>query len=84
MGLRQQRTYAAPGAAKIAVSGEARKGSVSVLNGNLWHGAGARRESGERAGMTGYFNRMSVRPPEDLNAVISADAIARNPPRGTY
>jgi len=26
------------------------------------------------------FNRMSVRPQEDLNAVISDEAIARNPP----
>ena len=80
MGLRHRRTHAAPGAAKMAVPRAARNRSVSGLNGNLWPGAGARREPGERVGMTVYFNRMSVRPQEDLNAVISDEAIARNPP----
>lgn len=80
MGLRHRRTHAAPEAAKMAVPRAARNRSVSGLNGNLWPGAGARREPGERVGMTVYFNRMSVRPPEDLNAVISDEAIARNPP----
>ena len=80
MGLRHRRTHAAPEAAKMAVPRAARNRSVSGLNGNLWPGAGARREAGERVGMTVYFNRMSVRPQEDLNAVISDEAIARNPP----
>jgi|TARA_B110000967_G_C18868071_1_gene553822 hypothetical protein len=87
MGLRHRRTHAAPEAAKMAVPRAARNRSVSGLNGNLWPGAGARREPGERVGMTVYFkrmsvdfNRMSVRPQEDLNAVISDEAIARNPP----
>ena len=87
MGLRHRRTHAAPEAAKMAVPRAARNRSVSGLNGNLWPGAGARREPGERVGMTVDFNRMSVdfnrmsvRPPEDLNAVISDEAIARNPP----
>ena len=80
MGLRHRRTHAAPEAAKMAVPRAARNRSVSGLNGNLWPGAGARREPGERGGMTVYFNRMSVRPQEDLNAVISDEAIARNPP----
>jgi hypothetical protein len=80
MGLRHRRTHAAPEAAKMAVPRAARNRSVSGLNGNLW-------EPGERVGMTVYFNRMSVdfnrmsvRPQEDLNAVISDEAIARNPP----
>ena len=80
MGLRHRRTHAAPEAAKMAVQRAARNRSVSGLNGNLWPGAGARREPGERVGMPVYFNRMSVRPQEDLNAVISDEAIARNPP----
>ena len=87
MGLRHRRTHAAPEAAKMAVPRAARNRSVSGLNGNLWPGAGARREAGERVGMPVYFNRMSVdfnrmsvRPQEDLNAVISDEAIARNPP----
>ena len=80
MGLRHRRTHAAPEAAKMAVPRAARNRSVSGLNGNLWPGAGARREPGERVGMTVDFNRMSVRPQEDLNAVISDEAIARNPP----
>jgi|TARA_B110000305_G_scaffold57410_1_gene63474 hypothetical protein len=80
MGLRHRRTHAAPEAAKMAVPRAARNRSVSGLNGNLWPGAGARREPGERVGMPVYFNRMSVRPQEDLNAVISDEAIARNPP----
>ena len=80
MGLRHRRTHAAPEAAKMAVPRAARNRSVSGLNGNLWPGAGARREPGEQVGMPVYFNRMSVRPQEDLNAVISDEAIARNPP----
>lgn len=80
-GSHHRRTHAAAGAAKMAVPIEAAKGSVIVFNGNLWHGAGARQDAGKRVGMTVYFNRMYVRPQEDLNAVISDEAIARNPPR---
>ncbi|MEM7141835.1 MAG: phytanoyl-CoA dioxygenase family protein [Actinomycetota bacterium] len=66
---------------KEAVPVETPKGSVFVFHGNLWHSAGARTLPGERVGMTVYFNRMYVRPQEDLNAVISDEVIARNPPR---
>jgi hypothetical protein len=31
-----------------------------------------------------YFNRMYVRPQEDLSNVISVEVLARNPPRFTY
>ena len=31
--------------------------------------------------MTVYFKRMYVQPQEDLNAVISDEVVARNPPR---
>ena len=65
----------------MAVSVEAKKGSVVVFNGNLWHSAGARTIPGERVGMTMYFNRMYARPQEDLNAVISDEVVARNPPQ---
>ena len=65
----------------MAVPVEAKKGSVIVFNGNIWHGAGARTIPGERVGMTLYFNRMYVRPQEDLNAVISDEVVARNPAR---
>ena len=80
-GSHRQLVHPGPSAAKAAVSITARKGSVIVFNGNLWHGAGARTLPGERVGMTVYFNRMYIRPQEDLNAVISDEAIARNPPR---
>lgn len=68
-------------ARNMAVPVEAKKGSVIVLNGNIWHGAGARTIPGERVGMTLYFNRMYVRPQEDLNGVISDEVVARNPAR---
>ena len=94
MGLRHRRTHAAPEAAKMAVPRAARNRSVSGLNGNLWPGAGARREPGERVGMTVTSTDVcrlqpdvcrlqpdvSFVPQEDLNAVISDEAIARNPP----
>ena len=70
-----------PGGSKIAVPVNANKGSVVIFNGNLWHGAGARTIPGERVGMTMYFNRMYVRPQEDLNSLISDEVVARNPPR---
>jgi ectoine hydroxylase-related dioxygenase (phytanoyl-CoA dioxygenase family) len=65
----------------MAVPVLAKKGSVIVFNGNIRHGAGARTVSGERVGMTMYFNRMYVRPQEDLANVISDEVLARNPPR---
>lgn len=80
-GSHKRRTSPAPGAMKNAIPVEAKKGSVIVFNGNLWHSAGARTLPGERVGMTVYFNRMYVRPQEDLNAVISNEVVARNPPR---
>ncbi len=80
-GSHRQRSHPPVGASKMAVPIEARKGSVLIFNGNVWHGAGARTVAGERVGMTIYFNRMYVRPQEDLNAVISDEVIARNPPR---
>ena len=70
-----------PEASKMAIPVKAKKGSVVVFNGNLWHGAGARTIPGERVGMTLYFNRMYVRPQEDLNSLISDEVVTRNPPR---
>ncbi len=80
-GSHKKRTHPVPNAMKMAVPVKAEKGSVIVFNGNLWHGAGARTLPGERVGMTVYFNRMYARPQEDLNAVISDEVVARNPPR---
>jgi len=70
-----------PGAIKQAIPMVAKKGSVAVFHGNLWHSAGARTIPGDRVGMTVYFNRMYVRPQEDLNSVISDEVVARNPSR---
>lgn len=80
-GSHKKRNHPVPNATKMAVPVEAEKGSVIVFNGNLWHGAGARTLPGVRVGMTVYFNRMYARPQEDLNAVISEEIVARNPPR---
>lgn len=80
-GSHHTRTHPPSGAKKMAIPIQAKKGTVIIFNGNVWHGAGARTVSGERVGMTVYFNRMYVRPQEDLNSVISDVAIARNPPR---
>ena len=66
---------------KMAIPMVAKKGSVVVFSGNLWHGAGARTIPGERVGMTVYFIRMYAKPQEDLNSVISDEVVARNPPR---
>ena len=80
-GSHKQRGHPNPGAHKTIVPLEAPKGSVIVCSGNLIHGAGARIIPGERVGMTIYFKRMYVQPQEDLNAVISDEVVARNPPR---
>ncbi len=80
-GSHKRLTHPMPNASKMAVPVVAKKGSVIVFNGNMWHSAGARTIPGERVGMTVYFNRMYVRPQEDLNAVISDEVVARNPPR---
>ncbi len=80
-GSHKKRTHPPAGAMKMAVPVEAKKGSVMVFGGNLWHSAGARTLPGERVGMTVYFNRMYARPQEDLNSVISDEVVARNPPR---
>ena len=80
-GSHKRRNSPPYGARNMAIPIEAKKGSVVVFNGNLWHGAGARTIPGERVGMTVYFNRMYARPQEDLNAVISDEVVARNPAR---
>ena len=80
-GSHKRRAHPLPNTIKMAVPLEASRGSVAVFNGNLWHSAGARTIPGERVGMTVYFNRMYARPQEDLNAVISDEVVARNPPR---
>lgn len=80
-GSHKRRVHPLPNALKMAVPLEASKGSVVVFSGNLWHSAGARTIPGERVGMTVYFNRMYARPQEDLNAAISDEVVARNPPR---
>ncbi|MFT5101921.1 MAG: hypothetical protein ACI9HY_004057 [Planctomycetaceae bacterium] len=80
-GSHKKRTNAPANAMDMALPVEARAGSVIVFNGNLWHGAGARTIPGLRVGMTVYFRRMYAVPQEDLNGVISEEAIARNPPR---
>ena len=80
-GSHKRQNNPSPGAIKQAIPMEAKKGSVAVFNGNLWHSAGARTIPGERVGMTVYFNRMYVRPQEDLNSVISDEVVVRNPPR---
>lgn len=80
-GSHKRRVHPLPNALKMAIPIEAPKGSVIVFNGNLWHSAGARTIPGERVGMTVYFNRMYARPQEDLNAAISDEVVARNPPR---
>ncbi|XOV86138.1 MAG: phytanoyl-CoA dioxygenase family protein [Pseudomonadota bacterium] len=80
-GSHKKRVHPSPGTIKMAVPISAPKGSVIVFNGNLWHSAGARSLPGVRVGMTIYFTRMYARPQEDLNAVISDEVVARNPPR---
>jgi ectoine hydroxylase-related dioxygenase (phytanoyl-CoA dioxygenase family) len=80
-GSHKRHVHPLPNAIKMALPLVAMKGSVAVFNGNLWHSAGARTIPGERVGMTVYFNRMYARPQEDLNAVISDEVVARNPPR---
>lgn len=80
-GSHRRRTHPQPGALKMTVPVEAKKGSVIVFSGNLWHCAGARTIPGIRVGMTCYFMRMYARPQEDLNGVISDEVVARNPPR---
>lgn len=80
-GSHKKRNQPVPNAAKMAIPVKAKKGSVIVFSGNLWHGAGARTLPGERVGMTVYFTRMYARPQEDLNSVISDEVVARNPPR---
>ena len=80
-GSHKRRGHPNPGAHRTTVPLEAPKGSVIVFSGNLIHGAGARTIPGERVGMTVYFKRMYVQPQEDLNAVISDEVVARNPPR---
>jgi len=80
-GSHKRKVHPLPNAIKMAIPLEAKKGSVVVFSGNLWHSAGARTIPGERVGMTVYFNRMYARPQEDLNAVISDEVVARNPKR---
>ena len=80
-GSHKRRVHPLPNAMKMAVPIEAAKGSVMVFSGNLWHSARARTIPGMRVGMTVYFNRMYARPQEDLNAAISDEVVARNPPR---
>ncbi len=80
-GSHKKRSHPPGRAIRQAIPLEAKKGSVAVFSGNLWHSAGARTIPGERVGMTVYFQRMFLRPQEDLNAVISDEVVARNPPR---
>lgn len=80
-GSHKRRGHPNPGAHRTTVPLVARKGYVIVFSGNLIHGAGSRTIPGERLGMTVYFKRMYVQPQKDLNAVISDEVVARNPPR---
>jgi ectoine hydroxylase-related dioxygenase (phytanoyl-CoA dioxygenase family) len=80
-GSHRKRTHPPARAIRQAIPLQAKKGSVAVFSGNLWHSAGARTIPGERVGMTCYFQRMYLRPQEDLNGVISDEVVARNPPR---
>lgn len=66
---------------KNAIAVGAKRGSVLVFTGNLWHGAGARTLPGKRVGMTCYFSRMYARQQEPLADLISDDIVTRNPPR---
>ncbi|MFP6616947.1 MAG: phytanoyl-CoA dioxygenase family protein [Candidatus Hydrogenedentota bacterium] len=66
---------------KMAIPVEARKGSVIVFTGHLWHCAGARTLPGVRVGMTVYFSRMYARQQEPLNDLISDEIVARNSSR---
>lgn len=65
----------------LTVPLSAKKGSVAVFNGNIWHCAGARTLPGIRVGMTVYFSRMYARTQEPLDELISDEVVARNPPR---
>jgi hypothetical protein len=60
---------------------EAPRGSIIIMNGNLWHCAGPKSTPGERVGILNYFSRMYMRTQEPMVDMISREIIERNPPR---
>ena len=56
-------------------------GSVIIWHGNTWHGAFRRTNPGFRVSLVAYFTRGYMSRFDDLSTRISADSLARNPPR---
>jgi hypothetical protein len=56
-------------------------GSVIIWHGNTWHGAFRRTNPGCRVSLVAYFTRGYMPRFDDLSRKISADSLARNPPR---
>jgi len=60
---------------------EAPRGSIIIMNGNLWHGAGPKTTPGESVGLLNYFCRMYMRTQEPMQNIVTREIIERNPPR---
>lgn len=60
---------------------EARAGSLIVWDGALWHGSQPRRSEGLRLSVIYYLMRPHMRVQEDYQAEVSAEVLARHPPR---
>jgi ectoine hydroxylase-related dioxygenase (phytanoyl-CoA dioxygenase family) len=65
--------------ALVPVRAEA--GSLLVWHGNTWHGAAARRASGLRINLIVAMMRPYLRPQEVYREHVTAEILARNPPR---
>ena len=60
---------------------EAPMGSLVVWHGNTWHGAFRRRTKGLRMGISFLFARKYLLTREPYREDVTAEALARNPPR---
>lgn len=62
-----------PGAAEEAIAVEAKKGSLILFGGQMWHGAFPRKIPGLRMTVVNYFRHMAVLPQQDIPNLVSQD-----------
>lgn len=59
----------------------AKKGSVIVFNGAMWHGSGPNHTDRARIALLGYFCRSFIRPMEDWQRIVDQEIIDQLSPK---